>query len=205
MPRELFTGCSTRSTTRTTAYNHCQHPSPKTSPAVMHGLPLATAISVTISSWYHHCYQIKPHRYKRDCRLRSRSTRVTGLVSDLSPAVEDLPRTVPPLVQTLRRSDHVHVAQLQCRLANTVVVSWPPAAIPLASQPSNRIGRSSALAAYTAAVWAAGPEPMIQTGVVSVSSCPILSKLAGLVCDDNERNAGESVEPRGCSQLVRYT
>ncbi len=45
-----------------------------------------------------------------------------------------------------------------------VVVSWPPAAMLLARKPSKSKGRRAARAAYTAAVCAAGPEPMITTG-----------------------------------------
>lgn len=46
---------------------------------------------------------------------------------------------------------------------SVVVVNWPPAAIPLAIIPSYNVGFISALAKYIAAVWAAGPEPMIVT------------------------------------------
>lgn len=49
-----------------------------------------------------------------------------------------------------------------------MVVSWPPGAMSLAIHPSKRIGFSSARAAYTAAVWAAGPLPMMQSLVLTV-------------------------------------
>nr|POE68072.1 hypothetical protein CFP56_39211 [Quercus suber] len=42
-----------------------------------------------------------------------------------------------------------------------VVVSWPPGAMPLAIHPSKRMGFNSTRDAYMAAVWAAGPLPMI--------------------------------------------
>ncbi len=46
--------------------------------------------------------------------------------------------------------------------------------MPLASQPSKRMGCSSALAAYTAAVCAAGPDPMMQRDVFMLPSGPML-------------------------------
>ena len=56
---------------------------------------------------------------------------------------------------------------------SVVVVSWPPAAMPLASHPSKRMGCSSARAEYIAAVCAAGPEPIIHKLVLSC--CTILA------------------------------
>lgn len=64
---------------------------------------------------------------------------------------------------------------------SVVVVSCPPAAMPLASQPSKSIGCSSALAAYTAAVCAAGPDPTMQREVFIFPSGPML--LANRVTD----------------------
>ena len=49
-----------------------------------------------------------------------------------------------------------------------VVVSYPPGATPFAIQPSKRIGFNSAWDAYMAAVWAAGPLPMMHTFVLRV-------------------------------------
>jgi hypothetical protein len=60
---------------------------------------------------------------------------------------------------------------------SVVVVSWPPAAIPFASQPSNKMGCSSARAVYTAAVCAAGPEPMMHTGVLMAPASAIAAVL----------------------------
>ena len=60
---------------------------------------------------------------------------------------------------------------------SVVVVSWPPAAMPFASQPSNKMGCSAARAVYTAAVCAAGPEPMIHTGVFMAPASAIAAVL----------------------------
>lgn len=69
---------------------------------------------------------------------------------------------------------------------SVVVVSWPPGAMSLAIQPSKRIGLSSARAAYTAAVWAAGPLPMMQSFVFSTFRSSIASS--------SEEEDGESPE-----------
>ncbi len=53
-----------------------------------------------------------------------------------------------------------------------VVVSWPPAAIPFAMKPSKTIGLSWARAAEIAAVWAAGPLPMMHSFVRTIWTTP---------------------------------
>jgi hypothetical protein len=95
---------------------------------------------------------------------------------------------------------------------SVVVVSCPPAAMPLAIQPSRRMGASSARAAYTAAVCAAGPEPTMHTGVRIGSLVAVAEHMvvrwrarAGRARRDAAMHRWGGVEGRvGASALLRW-
>ena len=76
---------------------------------------------------------------------------------------------------------------------SVVVVSCPPAAMPLASHPSNRMGLSSARAAYIAAVWAAGPDPTMQTEVRSGAEEALAHILVVVEEEKEEQRKAEAI------------